>query len=246
MTYTILGCVEDNQRIGSMLQSMNSPKFDDLWYIHYCLIRQCLICAYIKMMEYSNSTPCCYTSRCWNLSVIPLFIVSWLLAHAAEANLSCSIYSKKSITCGSVHGHPRGASGPATQPRWPPLGVTIIIQFEFSWGNNTKLSCNVCLQAQTKYIVHALIQLNKRQIQDLNFMGLWFSEPIVHLIFCFTTYYLSLSNVFLTRILGSQLKLLDSVEPPHYLYCRFCPWVEPPIVVSSLNYHVMTSLCQQV
>lgn len=43
---------------------------------------------------------------------------------------------RKSMTTGSVQGAPNGASGPATHPRWPPLGVTINIQFGLSWNNS--------------------------------------------------------------------------------------------------------------
>lgn len=162
--------MENNQRIGYMLHSKNiktSSKFDDLWYTliaYFCYLQ----CAYATV---SSNTDCrwtistwrnswishlvAYTSRCWNLSVTLLFIVSRSLAHAAEADLQCSICSKKSITCGSVHGHPRGASEPATHPRWPPFGVTINKQFEFSWGNNKKISGNLCLQAQNTLRMHS-------------------------------------------------------------------------------------------
>lgn len=44
--------------------------------------------------------------------------------------------TRKSITKGSGHGAPKGASGPATHPRWPPLGVTINKQFGFSCHDN--------------------------------------------------------------------------------------------------------------
>lgn len=50
-----------------------------------------------------------------------------------------SKYMRKSITKGSVHGKPRGAPGPATHPRCPPLGVTINIQFGFSCNNSHRL-----------------------------------------------------------------------------------------------------------
>lgn len=40
--------------------------------------------------------------------------------------------SRKSMTTVSVQGAPKGASPPATHPRWPPFGVTINKQFGFS------------------------------------------------------------------------------------------------------------------
>ena len=62
-------------------------------------------------------------------------------------------YSRYSITIGSVHGHPNGASSPATHPRWPPFGVTISRQFGFAWNNREQDSFTrflVLMQHQTR------------------------------------------------------------------------------------------------
>lgn len=76
-----------------------------------------------------------YTSRWWRPCVLTILLTSFrLVEDTTLENLVCSKRSKKSITMGSVHGAPRGASPPATQPKWPPLGVTISIQFGFFWG----------------------------------------------------------------------------------------------------------------
>lgn len=45
-----------------------------------------------------------------------------------------------SMTTGSVQGAPNGASSPATQPRWPPAGVTINKQFGFSWNRGLHIT----------------------------------------------------------------------------------------------------------
>lgn len=61
------------------------------------------------------------------------------LKHGKALDEALSRCSRKSITTGSVHGDPKGASGPATHPRWPPLGVNINKQFGFAWDNSDRL-----------------------------------------------------------------------------------------------------------
>lgn len=61
---------------------------------------------------------------------------SCAFAKAAGSLTPSSRASRYCIASGSVQGHPNGASGPATHPKWPPYGVTTSKQFGFACMQN--------------------------------------------------------------------------------------------------------------
>ena len=91
--------------------------------------------------EESHKNVCVEWGTCHNYtSTWCMMFLCWskpsaLLEDERALDAPISRCSRKSVTTVSVQGAPKGASSPATHPRWPPFGVTINKQFGFSWEN---------------------------------------------------------------------------------------------------------------